>query len=90
MQPVLKLSLTLNQQYIKIDWKNLQETNWDEVTEEWMLDVYKFRIDVKKDDVSQWRGVLPVLLFNVDTCEEGQSIKKNIEKMFVWHYINAP
>ena len=30
---VLELGLALNQQYIKIDLKNLQ-LNWDEVTEE--------------------------------------------------------
>ena len=34
MISVLKLSLLLNQQYIKIDLNNLQEQNWDEVTEE--------------------------------------------------------
>ena len=34
MLSVLKLNLPFNQQYIKIDLKNLQEPNWDEVTEE--------------------------------------------------------
>ena len=36
---VLKLSLPFNQKYIKIDLKNLQEPDWDEVTEEQKLDV---------------------------------------------------
>ena len=44
---VLELILPLNQHYIKIDLNNLQEPNWDEVTEEQKLDAYKFRIDVK-------------------------------------------
>ena len=46
MLSVLKLSLPFNQQCIKIVLKNLQEPNWDEVTEGQKLDVYKFRIDV--------------------------------------------
>ena len=32
-------NLKFNQKYIKIDFKNLQEPNWDEVTEELKLDV---------------------------------------------------
>ena len=43
MLSVLKLSLPFNQQCIKIDLKNLQEPNWDEVTEEQKLDVNKSR-----------------------------------------------
>ena len=42
MLSVLKLSLPLNQQYLKIDLNNLQEPNWDEVTEEQKLDVDEF------------------------------------------------
>ena len=34
----LKLSLAFNQQCIKTDLKNLQEPNWDEVTDEQKLD----------------------------------------------------
>ena len=49
MLSVLKLSLPLNQQYIKIDLKNLREPNGDEMTEEQTWDVYKFRIDIKED-----------------------------------------
>ena len=41
MLSVLKMSLPLNQQYIEIDLKNLQEPNWNEVTEEQKLDLYK-------------------------------------------------
>ena len=62
MLPVLKLSLPFNQEYIKIDFKNLQEPNWDEVTEEEKLDVHKFRIDVKEDDLDRCRDVLIVIL----------------------------
>ena len=40
-----------------------QEPNWDEVTEEQMLDVYKFRIDVKENDDNKCRDVLPVILY---------------------------
>ena len=32
-------------------FKNLQESNWDEVTKEQKLDVYKFRIDDKENDI---------------------------------------
>ena len=58
MLSVLKLSLSFNQKYIKIDFKNLQEPKWDEVTEEQKFDVYKFRIDVKEDDINKCRDVL--------------------------------
>ena len=37
---ILKLSLPINQQYIKIDLKNFQEQNSDEWTEEPKLDVF--------------------------------------------------
>ena len=53
MLSVLKLSLPFNQKFIKIDLKDLQEPNWDEMTEEQKLDVYKFRIDVKEDDINE-------------------------------------
>ena len=62
MLSVLKLSLPFNQKYIKIDLKNLQELNWDEVTEEKKLDVYKFRIDVEED--IKCRVVLPVTVLS--------------------------
>ena len=48
MLSILKLSLPFNQQYIEIDLKNLQELNWDEITEKQKLNVYKFRIEVHK------------------------------------------
>ena len=32
---------------------NLQEVNWNEMTEEQNLDVYKFNIDVTDNDVHQ-------------------------------------
>ena len=68
MQSVLKLSLPLNQQYIKIDLKNLQESNWDEVTEKQKLDVYKFKIDVKEDDVNKCRDILSIIVYLVGYC----------------------
>ena len=63
MLSVLKVSLPLNQQYIKIDLKNLQEPNWDEVTEKQKLDMYKYRIDVKEGDVNKCRKVLTIILY---------------------------
>ena len=68
MLSVLKLSLAFNQKYIKIDFENLQEPNWDEVTEEQKLDVYKFRIDVKEDDINKCREVLPVIIYLINYC----------------------
>ena len=62
MLSVLKLSLLFNQQCIKIDLKNLQEPNWDEVTKVQKSDVYEFRIDVKEEDVNKCREVLSVIL----------------------------
>ena len=62
MQSFLKLSLPFNQKCIKIDFKNLQEPNWNEVT-----DVYKFRIDVKEDDIYQCREIPSMILYLVDT-----------------------
>ena len=64
----LKLSLPLNQQYIKIDLKNLQESNWYEVTKELKLDMYKFRTDSKEDDVNKCIEVLPVILYFAGCC----------------------
>ena len=63
MLSVLKLSLQFNQKCLKIDFKNLQEPNWDEVTEEQKLDVYKFRIDLKEDDINNCTKVLCVILY---------------------------
>ena len=68
MLSVLKLNLPFNQQCIKIDLKNLQELNWDEVTEEQKLDSNKFRIDVKEDDINNCREVLPVILYFAGNC----------------------
>ena len=65
---VLKLSLAFNQQCIKIDLKNLQEPNWDEVTEEQKLDVYKFRIDFNEHNVNICRDFFPVILYFVGYC----------------------
>ena len=62
------MSLPFNQKCIEIDFKNLQESNWDEVTEEQKLDVYKFRIDVKEDDINKCREVLPVILYLAGNC----------------------
>ena len=63
MPSVLKLSLPLNQQFIKIDFKNIQELYWDKMTEELKLGVYKFRIDVKEDNVNKCREILPIVLY---------------------------
>ena len=68
MLSVLKLNIPFNQQCIKIDSKNLQEPNWDEVTEEQKLDSYKVRIDVKEDDINKCREVLPVILYWAGYC----------------------
>ena len=68
MLSVLKLSLPFNQQCIKIDLTNLKEPNWDEVTEQQKLDIYKFKIDVKEDDVNKCREVLPVILYLAGYC----------------------
>ena len=38
------------------------------MTEEQKLDVYKFRIDVKEDDVNKSSDVLPVILYLVGYC----------------------
>ena len=46
---------------------NLQEPNWDEVTEEQKLDVYKFRMDIKEDNVNKCR-VLPIILYLAGYC----------------------
>ena len=75
-QSVLKLSLPFHQKLIRIDFKNLQEPNWDEVTEEQKLDVYKFRIDVKEDDINKRREVLPVILYlaNYYCCREEKNL----------------
>ena len=68
MLSVLKLNLTFNQKCIKIDLKNLKEPNWDEVIEKQKLDSYKFRIDVKENDINKWREVLPVILYFAGNC----------------------
>ena len=62
------MHLPFNKQCIKIDLKNLQEPNWDEITEELKLDSDKFRIDVKEDDINKCREVLPIILYLADYC----------------------
>ena len=52
---------------IKTD-ANLQEPNWDEVTEKQKLDVYKFRIDLKESDVQKHREVLSVIKYLAGYC----------------------
>ena len=63
MLSVLKLTLPINQLYIKIDLKNLWEPNWDEVTEGQKLDVHKFKINIKEDNVNKCWEDLPVILY---------------------------
>ena len=62
MLSVWKLNLPFNKQGIKTDLKNFQEPNWDELIEDQKLDCYKFRIDVKEDNINKCRDVLPVIL----------------------------
>ena len=62
---VLKLSLPLNNQSINL--MNLQEVNWNEMTEEQNLDVYKFNIDVTDNDVHQCK-VLPIIIYLAGYC----------------------
>ena len=85
MLTVLKLSLSHNQQYIKIDLNNLQELNQDKVAKKQKLDVYKFRIDVKDDDVNKCREVLPVTIYSAGYCCYAvlKKIKCNIYKKFI-------
>ena len=56
------MSLPLNQLYIKIDLKNLQELNLDEVKEKEKLNMFKFRIDFKENDVNKCSEIPPVIL----------------------------
>ena len=51
MLSVLKISLPLNNRSINL--MNLQEVNWNKMTEEQNLDVYKFNIDITDNDVHQ-------------------------------------
>ena len=92
MLSVLKLNLPFNKQYIKIDLKNLQEPNWDEVIEEQEFDSYKFRIDVKEDDINKCREVLPVILagycyyavfkkIKCNSCKDLISGRDNVEEI---------
>ena len=62
------MNLPFNKQSIKIDLKNLQEPNWGEVIKEQKLESYKFRIDVKEDDINKCREVLPIILYLADYC----------------------
>ena len=47
---------------------NLQEVNWNEMTEEQNLDVYKFNIDVTDNDVHQCKEVLPIIIYLAGYC----------------------
>ena len=66
MLSVLKLSLPLNNQSINL--MNLQEVNWNEMTEEQNLDVYKFNIDVTDNDVHLCKEVLPITIYLAGYC----------------------
>ena len=66
MLSVLKLSLPLNNQ--SISSMNLQEVNWNEMTEEQNLDVYKFNIDVTDNDIHQCKEVLPIIIYLAGYC----------------------
>ena len=47
---------------------NLQEVNWNELTEEQNLDVYKFNIDVTNNDVHLRKEVLPIIIYLAGYC----------------------
>ena len=47
---------------------NLQEVNWNEMTEEQNLDVYKFNLDVTDNDVHQCKEVLPIIIYLSGYC----------------------
>ena len=47
---------------------NLQEPNWDEVTTKQKLDEYKYRIDVKDDDVNKCREIISVIIYFAGYC----------------------
>ena len=66
MLSVLKLSLPLNNQSINL--MNLKEVNWNEMTEEQNLDVYKFNIDVTDNNVYQCKEVLPNIIYLAGYC----------------------
>ena len=66
MLSVLKLSLSINNQSINL--MNLPEVNWNEMTEEQNLDVYKFNIDVTDNDVHQCKEVLPIIIYLAGYC----------------------
>ena len=59
------MSIQLNQQYIIISLKNLQEPSINELIEEQNLNVHKFRIE---DDVNKCKEVLSVGLYWADYC----------------------
>ena len=63
---VLKFSLPLNN--LSINLMNLQEVNWNEMTEEQNLDVYKFNIDVTDNDAHQCKEVLPIIIYLASYC----------------------
>ena len=65
MLSVLKLNLPLNQ---SINLMNLPEVNWNEMTEEQNLDVYKFNIDVTDNDVHQCKEVLSIIIYLAGYC----------------------
>ena len=66
MMSVLELSLPLNNK--RIDLKNLQDTNWDEMTLMQKLDLHKFNIDITYNDVDECRDVLPVIIYLAGYC----------------------
>ena len=66
MLSVLKLSLPLNNQSINL--MNFQEVDWNEMTEDQNLDVYKFNIDVTDNDVHQCKEVLPIIIYLAGYC----------------------
>ena len=67
MLSVLKLNLTFNQKCIKINLKNFQEPNWDEIIEEQKLE----------DDINKCREVLPFISYLAGYCR--YAVFKNIK-----------
>ena len=60
------MSTHFNNQSINL--MHLQEVNWNEMTEEQNLDVYKFNIDVTDNDVHQCKEVRPIMIYLAGYC----------------------
>ena len=57
---------------------NLQEVNWNEMTEEQNLDVYKSNIDVTDNDVHQSKEVPPIKIYLSGYCSYAVFMKNEM------------